>query len=284
MTVLRSGAMSVTDYRCAATPADRPFDELHERCSLSFVRKGSFGYRSRGRSFELVAGSILVGRAGDTYRCTHDHHAGGDECLSFGFAPALIDAVGGSRDIWHIGHVPPLAELMVLGELAQAAAEQRNDIALDEAGTLLLLRFLEVVSGRKERAPAAGMRARRRAVETALWIEAQSDQPLALDDMAAQARLSPFHFLRLFTGVLGLTPHQYLIRCRLRHAARLLADRERPVTEIALDVGFADLSNFIRSFRRAAGVSPRGFRRLAKGDRRLLKARLAPCWLSSSRA
>ncbi|HEY8332355.1 MAG TPA: helix-turn-helix transcriptional regulator, partial [Tardiphaga sp.] len=120
-----------------------------------------------------------------------------------------------------------------------------------------------------------GARDRRRAVEAALWIDARSAQPIVLDDAAREAGLSPFHFLRLFTNVLGVTPHQYLLRSRLRHAARLLADQERAVTAIALDVGFSDLSNFIRSFHRAAGVSPRGFRQASRTNRKILQDRLA---------
>ena len=63
---------------------------------------------------------------------------------------------------------------------------------------------------------------------------------------------------------------------RLRHAARLLAEEERPITDVAFEVGFADLSNFIRTFHRAAGVSPRDYRRAAKGDRKIFQERLAP--------
>ena len=55
------------------------------------MRKGSFGYRVRGQTFELVAGSILVGYPGDEYVCTHDHHVCGDECLSFQLAPATLE-------------------------------------------------------------------------------------------------------------------------------------------------------------------------------------------------
>ena len=87
--------------------------------------------------------------------------------------------------------------------------------------------------------------------------------------------MSPYHFLRLFAGVLGVTPHQYLVRARLRRAARFLADDERSITDIAYDVGFGDLSNFVRTFHRAAGLSPRAFRRAAKGDRAVVEARLA---------
>ena len=72
-----------------------------------------------------------------------------------------------------------------------------------------------------------------------------------------------------------MTPHQYLVRCRLRSAARLLAQRERAITDVAFDSGFNDLSNFIRTFRRAAGMSPRAFRRASKGDRKKVQERLA---------
>ena len=75
--------------------------------------------------------------------------------------------------------------------------------------------------------------------------------------------------------MLGVTPHQYLVRTRLRRAARLLADGARSITDVALDVGFGDLSNFVRTFHRAAGVSPRRFRAPPPGDRKILQDRLA---------
>jgi len=75
--------------------------------------------------------------------------------------------------------------------------------------------------------------------------------------------------------VLGVTPHQYLVRSRLRRAARLLAADGASITQIAYDVGFGDLSNFVRSFHRAAGVSPRRFRDAAKKERKILQERLS---------
>lgn len=264
----------MSDYRCEMGPGDKPFVELHDGFSVSYVRKGSFGYRSRGASHELVAGSLLVGHPGEEYMCTHDH-VHGDECLSFFFAPELVDAIGGRTDLWRTGCVPPLSELMVLGELGQAAAEGASSVGLDEVGILLAARFVEAASGRQSRSPKATARDRSRAVEAALRIDEGSSEPLDLETVASEAGLSPYHFLRLFAGVLGVTPHQYLIRSRLRRAARLLADDSRPITEVAFDVGFGDLSNFVRTFHRAAGVSPRTFRRAAKGDRKIFQDRLA---------
>ena len=164
---------------------------------------------------------------------------------------------------------------MVLGELAQAAADGNSDIGLDEIGQLLASRFVEVVSGKARKTGPDAARDRRRAVETALWIDANSHRQIDLEDAAAQAGISPFHFLRLFAGVLGVTPHQYLVRSRLRHAARLLADDDSAVTDIAYDVGFGDLSNFVRTFHRAAGVSPLRFRQASRGMRKIFQERLA---------
>jgi len=240
-TILQRGPVSVIDYRCSAGPGDRPFVEHHDRFTASYVRKGSFGCRTRGESFELVAGSILVGRPGDEYMCTHEH-VHGDECLSFQLAPELIETIGDPNGTWQSGGVPPLLELMVLGELAQSAAEGASDVGLHEVAMWFASRFLEIVSGRERTPLVARARDRRRAVEAALWVDAHAHEPIGLENLAHEAGLSPFHFLRLFSKVLGVTPHQYLVRSRLR---------------------------------RAAGVSPGGFRRAAKGDRKILQERLA---------
>jgi AraC family transcriptional regulator len=272
--MLANGSISVVDYRCEAAPGDAPFVECHDRHSVSYVRKGSFGCRTGGRSFDLVAGSILVGHPGDEYVCTHDHVCG-DECLSVQPSPELVEAIGARRDAWRVGCVPPLPELMVLGELAQAAADGTSDVGVDEAGLLLATRFVEVVSGRTHRPAVMRAADRGRAVEAALWIDAHAHEPIDLDGAARKVGLSAFHFLRVFAKVLGVTPHQYLVRSRLRHAARLLADNARSITGIAFEVGFGDLSNFVRTFHRAAGVSPRRFRQAARGDRTIFLERIA---------
>ncbi|MGH8505319.1 MAG: helix-turn-helix domain-containing protein [Stenotrophobium sp.] len=273
--LLRTADLSVLDYRCSTGPGDQPYTEVHASHSLSYVRKGSFGCRANGRMHELVAGSLMIGHPGDEYLCTHEHHVCGDECLSFHFSPALADSFGVSRGGWRLGALPPLPNLMVIGELAQAAAAGDSGMALDEIGLYLAARFTETVSGHRPRSLPARTEDRRRAVETALWLDGHADQDVSLDAAARQTGLSPFHFLRLFSRVLGVTPHQYLLRARLRRAARLLAEEDRPVTEVALDAGFADLSNFVRTFHRAAGVSPRGFRAAARGDRKIFQERLA---------
>jgi AraC-like DNA-binding protein len=165
--------------------------------------------------------------------------------------------------------VPPLPELVVLGELGQAAAAGSTEVGLDEVAMLLAARFVAVFSGSQRRPVESRTSDRRRAVEAALWIDANAQEPIDLESTAKEFGLSPFHFLRLFAKVLGVTPHQYLIRSRLRRAARFLADDTMSITEVALDAGFGDLSNFVRTFHRATAMSPRRFRKAAHGTRAL---------------
>ncbi|MET0676234.1 MAG: AraC family transcriptional regulator [Bradyrhizobium sp.] len=273
-TLLKRKSVSVSDVRCTAGPGDRPFAEQHAGHSISYVRSGSFGLRCRGRCSELVAGSVLIGHPGDEYTCTHEHVCG-DECLSFSFAPELVETLGDTRTPWQVGSAPPLPELVVLGELAQSAADGNSDIGLDEIGEVMAGRFVELVTGKVRKSGPDAARDRRRAVETARWIDANSHRQITLEDAAAEAGISPFHFLRLFARALGVTPHQYLVRSRLRHAARRLAEDDAPITGIAYDVGFADLSNFVRTFHRAAGASPLKFRQAARGMRKFFQERPA---------
>lgn len=269
--VLHEGAITAIDYRCTATSNDKPYTEVHGDHSVSYVRRGSFGCHAQGKSFDLVPGSILVGHPGDEYWCTHDHHDGGDECLPFHLSPELIDAAGLESNAWRTGSLPPLLPLAILGELAQAAADGRSDLGLDEIGLLFARRFVDLVSGRHTDISRGCARDRRRAVLAADWIESNATQPIDLASAAEQTGLSPFHFLRLFREALGVTPHQYLLRCRLRHAARLLVDSDAPITDIAADVGFVDLSNFVRTFHRGSGLSPLRFRCAARGNRKILQ-------------
>jgi AraC family transcriptional regulator len=277
-TPLMRGDISVIDYRCDAGPTDRPYPEQHQAFSLSYVRAGSFGCRTQGRSHELVVGSVMVGCPDAEFICTHDHHQCGDECLSFQFSAELVDGLqrsnSDSTKLWRIGALAPQPRLIVLGELAQSAARGHCDLGLDEIGLVFAMRYQELLTGKRPRFAKPNGVDRRRAVESALWLDACASEDVSLQSVARQVRLSPFHFLRLFSSVLGVTPHQYLVRARLRRAARLLIETQQSVTNIALEAGFADLSNFVRTFHRAAGASPGHFRRAAWGDRKIFQERL----------
>lgn len=269
--LLQQRDLTVIDYHCQRHASDRAFEEVHTCHSLSYVRRGSFGCRTLGSHFELAAGSFFIGFPGDTFTCTHEHHNGGDECLSFQFSPELADEIDADVDVWRQVAVPPTASLAMLGSFAQSIADRAPDLGLDEVGLVLPARFVDLMRGARRRSVRAIARDRQRCVAAALWLEAHSNEAVKLESVAAESGLSPFHFLRMFAQVIQTTPHQYLILCRLRRAAELLAQQDRSVTAIAYESGFEDLSNFVRTFRRAAVISPGRCRRLSLGDRKISK-------------
>ncbi len=85
---------------------------------------------------------------------------------------------------------------------------------------------------------------------------------VTLDQLAAIAELSKFHFLRQFTQVVGITPGAYLRTLRLCHAARKLRQRHASILEVALSVGFADHPSFSRAFARHMGMTPSQYQAL----------------------
>jgi AraC family transcriptional regulator len=97
----------------------------------------------------------------------------------------------------------------------------------------------------------------RRAVEL---MHAHLDRNLPLEEIAAAAHLSPFHFARLFKKLTGATPHAYLAALRAGRAQTLLAETDLSIIEVGARVGYSSPSHFAKAFRHATGLSPRAFR------------------------
>jgi AraC-like DNA-binding protein len=88
-------------------------------------------------------------------------------------------------------------------------------------------------------------------------------RPLDVPALARIAHVSEAHFIREFRATFAETPHRYLQRRRVERAAFLLRETDRSVTEICLDVGFASLGTFSRTFRAILGESPTAYRQRA---------------------
>lgn len=87
------------------------------------------------------------------------------------------------------------------------------------------------------------------------------ERPLSIREVAREAAMSPFHFIRQFRAVFGETPHQFRIQARLERAKHLLAQSDSSVTDVCMDVGFSSLGSFSDLFARRVGAAPTAYRR-----------------------
>jgi AraC-like DNA-binding protein len=258
----------VDDVVCTSGPQDRPFEERHACFRVVIVCAGSFQYRS-GRGRELMTpGSLLLGNAGQCFDCGHEHGIG-DRCLSFGYAPdyfgRLAADAGAPRGAPRFEplRLPPLRELAPLVSRACGRVIQSNQgpasVSWEELSLTLAAQAVQLACGSTPRL-ASPPSTEARVTRAVRRIDRDPGVVLTLRDLAHEAGLSPYHFLRTFERLTGLTPHQYVRRARLREAAMRLTTEPAKILDIALDCGFGDVSNFNRAFRAEFGVSPRAYR------------------------
>jgi AraC-like DNA-binding protein len=259
---------------CTAGPHDRPFEERHEKVCIAAVTHGTFQYRSAQGSAVLAPGALLLGNQGTCFECGHEH-AAGDRCLSFHFTAEYMESIaagvpGARRAAFALPRLPPLPALIPLLAEVEAACDERDSGELEEIALRLGGTVLATLADTKLAAHSPSPRDAQRITRALRRIEAAVEEPLALIDLAREAAMSPYHFLRVFKQVAGMTPHQFVLRTRLHRAAVRLRRSDDSVLAIASGAGFNDLSTFNRHFRKVIGYSPGIFRvdsRVARRDR-----------------
>jgi AraC family transcriptional regulator len=259
---------TVEDVVCYRGPDDRSFEEQHDRVTIAVVMAGSFQYRgssaAAGREM-MTPGSLLLGNAGQYFECGHEH-ATGDRCLSFRYTPAYFESIaadaggrGGTRG-FRLLRLPPLRALSPVIARASAALAGSAEVTWEELTVRIAAQAIELGGSPAPSTPPVSAAAIARVTRAVRMIEQRPEDGCTLADLAHRAALSPFHFLRTFEDLTGVTPHQFVMRTRLRRAATRLALERTRILDVALGSGFGDLSNFNRAFRGEFGVSPRAYR------------------------
>jgi AraC-like DNA-binding protein len=261
----RGDGWSAQDVICTLGPSDRPFEEQHGETAIAVVIAGSFEYRSPLGSALMTPGSLLLGNGGERFECGH-RHAAGDRCVAFRYGADYFERLAAdtgaprSERKFSVSRLPALPVPARLVTLAARGVVRTLDgaweeLAVDIAGTAVrLTRGLP----RRATAPAGAVR---RVTGSLRAIERDPAARWTLGILAAAAGLSPYHYLRTFRQVAGVTPHQFILRARLREAALRLVGEGAKVMDIALDAGFGDISNFNRAFRAEFGATPEAYRR-----------------------
>jgi len=267
----RGAGLKLMHCQCRAGVHDRAQDEEHQAFSITLVDRGQFTYRTRAGGAVLSPGWLMLGNAGDGYVCSHEESDGtGDDCTVLSLSAELLDSTlealgqGGAKAHFERACLPPSPR--VAGLFSALAEDGDEGFALEETTLAVVAAVRRSLTDGD--APEPLPRQDERARAAAHYIETRGTEELTLDEVAAAVGLSPFHLMRVFRRAIGVTPHQYLMRVRLLRAVALLRDTARPVTDVAYDAGWADLSNFNRAFRRELGCSPRELR---QGSVKLLR-------------
>jgi AraC family transcriptional regulator len=155
--------------------------------------------------------------------------------------------------------MPVVRDGAVLFAKAEALAAGYSNMDVHELALELVAWVNSAVGcrGREEKPSPAQARAML-AVARAIDEDVCGDHSVTA--LASLASMSRFHFIRCFKRVVGTTPHTYVRIARLRQAARLLRDPSLPVSSVAFEVGFQDLSVFNHAFRQIFGLTPRRLR------------------------
>lgn len=254
----RSGLYGAGEARCFSDPARGPVESCYAFSSIGVVVSGSFDYASPIGPAEATPGTVLLGNAGEDFTYRY-RHVGDVRRSVVALDGRLLAEVANDFDLtaFAVASLPSgRATAPVYAAVRRLAAAQRSD---DEAVIRLVAACLKGCA----EAATTPMAASRRVRDIAALIDAQASEPFSLSELAAMAGLSRYHFIRAFRAATGETPRQYQIAARLRAAADRLVDTRAPITEIAFEAGFNDLSHFNATFRRAFGTSPRAWRTAA---------------------
>ncbi len=270
--IARDADWVLNEFTYHAGPQDRPFEERHASFAMAAVLEGSFQYRCDSGRALLYPGAVMLGNLGTCYECGHDHGSG-DRCVSLHVSPALFGEIaasmtGSSSFRFTAAMLPALNSLhRPMAEIAALAANTRaadtstpNHMAVEELVVDMAETVVHAVAGGTARSASPSPADSRRISRVLRHIEAHAAEAIDLGSLAAVACMSKYHFLRSFRRLTGVTPHQYLLGLRLHRAAQRLCSSRDPVSAIAFETGFGDLSTFNASFRARFGTSPGNFR------------------------
>ncbi len=239
----------------AHVPAEFSAHETVQQYQINVVESGFFRLRYGRREWTLGPGTVFINRPTDEYRFGHLEHVQPDTCLRVEFLGEMADQFAGVFE--RLSLVRPRSNrLDWLGVQLGAIAAHDPQLALESVAT----EMLEAAS-----TPSAGTRHLYRADQLKWYgqrvgaacelIKANPAAHHSILRLSSEVSMSPFQFARVFRELVGIPPHQYLVRRRLARARELL-QADMTVTDACYAAGFNNLSHFVRSFRRAFGVSP----------------------------
>lgn len=254
--LFRSAEISVHRFTHPAEHEDQPYEEVASSYMASFVEEGAFNLEVADAGWRVSEGDVMLSRPGMRFRASYDGARFNDTCLSLTYLTASDERFDSEKG-WtkaNLSVLPASDRLRYLRWGLNRAVETGAPMFAEYCATEIF------------RAPAQDASPKSLSVKKFAWyaeridfarerLRADLEDELTASDLARAAGMSLFHFIRIFTALVGEPPHRYRLRARLAAARAMIADG-RSVTETCHACGFNNLSHFTRSFSRWYGAPP----------------------------
>lgn len=240
----------------------------HEAYGLGVIEQGVERFRLRGSDHLAPPGSLVLMNPDELHTGRAETDAGWRYRMVY-LDTDVLDAFSGTPGWWFrqaVVHDAPRARRV--SALLQALWDCKEPLAVDST----LLELVDVLRPDASQRPCAPRTLPGRFVRVLEHLHAHLDRSVRLDELAAVAGLSPFHFLRSFKAAHHATPQQMLMALRLFEAKRLLAGGE-PAAQVAAACGLTDQAHLNRAFLRRYGVTPRRYQQQVRPQSRTSRAR-----------
>jgi AraC-like DNA-binding protein len=255
------GTYCVREEKSVSTGFYAPADYQYGTAGIGFVMSGWFDYRGHAGAATCVPGTLLFANRDEYFSVNHLDASGTRRLVAWydnAFLEQIAEAYGLDKAEFQAVALPPgkSASNAFAWMRAMAAGSGDAEDAACSLATAALTANEEHHGGQ-----AASPRERQRILSAVRHVGESYCEPCPVDALARISGFSRFRFMRLFKAVTGQSVNQYVINIRLHAAMARLIETKAPIGEIALDVGFNDISYFNNCFRAAFASTPRLLRK-----------------------
>lgn len=250
-----------------ATMSDFSYSKhAHEEYSLGVTLQGRQDFFCQNSFHQSASGNVLIFNPEDV----HDGHSGGEQALKYKmlyihpdeFRPLFRSLGYQQSSILRLSQ--PMADNPILRHQIlrfSSTIQQANYSKIEfESGLFQIAQSLVAMSGNFDLGTQNSKRIDQLLLRARDYILASLEHNISIDDIANVANMSKFHFIRQFRQQFGITPHQYVLSCRVNLARRII-ESGKSLNQAAFEAGFADDSHLSRHFKRIYGLTPKRFQK-----------------------